>query len=348
MSTPARSCELREFKIEVTYNCPLNCAHCSSDGRPSNGLEMSRENCLRILTEAAALGAKEVALSGGEPLCWPHILDAATAAVEGGLRTTIYTSGNTVEFAAKSKKLRSAGVERLIFSVFGATSTTHERVTRVAGSFNATTTAIQSACTAGFLVELHFVPMSTNYRELPAVAELGKKCGAANISVLRLVPQGRAALLQRRILNRVQNLELKKTVEDLRASGYQIRTGSPYNFLLLNSDPRCRAAIDRLVIGPDLSVCPCDAFKRISAASIAGTDGNSNLGTCTLADCWKRSPYLGAVRAHLTSGFEPPCAACNLLDRCASGCLAQKVLVEGKLKKRPDPDCLRLMAEGAP
>lgn len=331
---------LREFKVEVTYRCTLNCVHCSSDARPSNSLEMSLADCVRILREAASLGAKEVALSGGEPMDWLGISDAVSTAVSLGLKTTVYTSGNATDFADKARTLRQIGVERFVFSLFGGTDATHERVTRIAGSFRATCQAVQSARQAGLEAEIHFVPMTTNYRELAGIAALAKRCGAHKVSVLRLVPQGRAALLKERVLNRVQNLELRQAIQDLRQSGFNIRVGSPYNFLMLNDKPGCWAAIDRIIIGPDLRFYPCDAFKRMDATQVAGTEQWSDLSVASVADCWEKSPYLQAVRAYLMSDFEDPCASCGYLERCVSGCLAQKAVVDGSLTKRPDPDCL--------
>jgi radical SAM protein with 4Fe4S-binding SPASM domain len=340
MGRHTRPFSLREFKIEVTYRCSLNCVHCSSDARPSNALEMSRDDCLRILQQAAGLGAKEVALSGGEPLGWPHLGEAVAMAVKQGFRTTIYTSGNTDGFGAKAKEMRRLGVDRFVFSIFGGDAATHERVTRVAGSFEATRKAICTASKTGLKPELHFVPMSTNYRELRSVASVAVECGASVISVLRLVSQGRAALLSGRTLNRVQNLELRRTIQELCGSGLTIRVGSPYNILMLNEKPGCWAAIDRLIIGPDLKAYPCDAFKRIGSDELVGTNRWANLRECSLEECWNKSPYLEAVRTFLTTDFEDPCASCGFLDKCLSGCLAQKTVAEGALKKRPDPDCL--------
>ncbi len=333
---------LKEFKIEVTYHCNLNCIHCSSDARPSNSLEMSRDDCLRILQESAKMGIRDVTFSGGEPLMWPHVFEAVEAAIQHGLRVTIYTSGYTDDFPVKSKQLHKIGASRFIFSVFGATAPNHERVTRKSGSFQCTLSAMKYAVSLGLKTEVHFVPMTGNYRELADVAELACKLGACRISVLRLVPQGRAALIRDRALNRVQNLELRHQIRGLRAMyGYDfVRTGSPYNFLLLNDSPACYAAIDRLIIGPDLRLYPCDAFKQICAEELVKTEEWSCLVSRSLPECWRKSPYLEAVRTYLTTDFEPPCVSCKHLEKCASGCLAQKAIAYGSLAKKPDPDCL--------
>lgn len=342
MKRHGRPFKLKEFKIEVTYRCDLNCVHCSSDARPSNLLEMSRDDCLRILAESAEMGTRDVAFSGGEPLLWPHIFDAVEAAVQHGLKVTLYTSGCAHDFQKTAERLYTLGTFRFIFSVFGATAPSHERVTRKAGSFENTQSAMRHALSLGLTTELHFVPMTGNYSELTDIAQLARKLGASRVSVLRLVPQGRAALVRDRALNRVQNLELRRQIQALRTKHGRdfVRTGSPYNFLMLNDSPACFAAIDRLIIGPDLRLYPCDAFKRIGAEELVKTEEWSCLTGRSLPDCWRRSPYLEAVRTYLTTDFEDPCASCKLLEKCVSGCLAQKTIAYGSLAKKPDPDCL--------
>jgi radical SAM protein with 4Fe4S-binding SPASM domain len=340
---------MKEFKIEVTYRCDLNCIHCSSDAHPSNTSEMQLSDCIRILDQASAMGGREVAFSGGEPFGWPNLIEAAAFAIQHKLRVTVYTSGNAVDFATKADSLKCAGVDRLVFSVFGANSISHERITRVAGSFDKTAVAIKVAKAIGLKPEVHFVPMSVNYSELPDLTAIAQEWGVSTVSVLRLVPQGRGALLRSRILNRVQNLRLRQIILSLRKQGFTVRTGSPYNFLMVNEKPGCWAAIDRLVIGPDMKVYPCDAFKRIGSEELVGTDDWSNLCETSMQDCWQKSPYLQAVRQFLMTDFTDPCASCGFLDRCVSGCLAQKTLAEGTLRKCPDPDCLCLSrTEGLP
>ena len=116
--------------------------------------------------------------------------------------------------------------------------------------------------------------------------------------------------------------------------------GSPYNFLMINSNPECSAAIDRIIVSPDLRIYPCDAFKKIEAEELVGTLNWSSLAGTSLKDCWDKSPYFGAIRNYLTTDFEDPCKHCGALEKCLSGCLAQKVLEHGDLDKHRDPMCL--------
>jgi len=333
---------LQEIKLEVTYRCPLTCIHCSSDAMPSSNVEMRQEDCLRILQEALAMGVERVAFSGGEPLVWNGLEDAVALASHGGMYVSLYTSGNVESAAGKLERLAKSGMKTCVFSVFGATEESHELITRKKGSYQITRAAVSAALECNLEVELHFVPLVGNFTEFSEVAKAAKSWGVSKVSVLRFVPQGRGCLIRGHALNRMQNLQLKRAIEELRAQGFSIRTGSPYNFLMLNDQPKCASGIDRLIIGPDLRIYPCDAFKQIKAEELVGTTQFSILENDSLSDCWRNSHYLNAVRRYLSTPFEEPCRSCNALSKCLSGCLAQKVIEHGHLAKKPDPMCLMM------
>ncbi len=339
---------LKELKIELTYRCPLACIHCSSDATSSNNIEISPDKCFEIINEAINMGVEEIAFSGGEPLVWRHIEDAIDLAASGNIKVILYTSGlgkNNIEKSLEN--LRNKGLDTIIFSLYGADAINHEQITRINGSFNKTINAIKNSKKIGLNTEIHFVALATNYKVLKDIAEMGKQNGVSNISVLRFVPQGRGYLLKSALLNKLQNLELKKIINELRREGYNIRTGSPFNFLLLNDQPKCCSAIDRLIIGPDLRIFPCDAFKQIISEEIVETNEFSSLEKSTLNECWKKSLYLNTIRNYLTTEFAEPCKSCKYFENCLSGCLAQKFIYHGNVEKSPDPMCLLIKNEKA-
>jgi radical SAM protein with 4Fe4S-binding SPASM domain len=335
-----RPFKLRELKIEVTHRCPLACIHCSSNSSAACCREMSEDACLRILREAAQMGASDVAFSGGEPLLWPGIGKAVEAALSAGFRVSVYTSGCTDDARQRIRRLAQAGCVKWVFSLHGSRAQVHDRVTGRPGSFDSTLEAVSSAAEMGLQTEFHFVPLRDTYAELDPIARLAKGYGVSGISVLRLVPQGRAQAISGQLLSRDQNFELRSIIERVRREGTHIRTGSPLNFLMPDDQPSCSSAIDRLTIGPDLRIHPCDAFKQVKAEALVGTLEFSSLADASLADCWENSPYLEAIREYLTTPFGEPCACCPSLEGCLSGCLAQKVILHGDLAKRPDPMCL--------
>ena len=335
---------LQDIKIEVTHRCDLNCVHCSSDSRPSNPLVMDKVDCLRIITEAADMQVHELTFSGGEPFLWPHLHDAVREAILHKMNISIYTTGNPSDFEKQASEFKKMGIRRLIFSIFGANPRLHELVTRKRGSFDRTIEAIRYANSKKIETQLHFVPTSKNYSSIDSIVELAENLNVTTVSILRLVPQGRASLLPQDVLSKSQNVDLRNRIHRLRAktesTGLKIRTGSPYNFLLLNEEVECHAASSRIVIGPDLHVFPCDAFKGILADEIVNTEQYSVLSKCSLKQCWKQSPYLKAVREAVCAEYHDQCQRCDNLKRCKSGCLAQKTIQDRRLTSRPDPDCI--------
>lgn len=334
---------LNEIKIEVTYSCPLGCVHCSSNAGLGNLMKMSEKKCRSILDDAIQLGAKEVAFSGGEPLIWDSLPDMVKYAKEHKLYTTIYTSGNVQNPETVFKNLKRCGLDRAIFSLYSSDKVEHNRITRRKESFDLTLESIDVCLCIGIVPEVHFVALAKNYSELSKIVKLSESHGVKRISVLRFVPQGRGKLFQNDgVLIQKQNTELKAEIKRLREAGHDIRTGSPFNVLWLNENPRCLAAQDRIIVAPDLRIYPCDAFKQIRAEEIVGSVEYSILDEYSLFECWTKSKYLNRVRNEVSSQPEPPCFECEKYIQCKSGCAAQKYLKYGSMSRNPDPACLKV------
>lgn len=329
-----------EIKLEVTYKCPQRCVHCSSEADQNNSLEMSENDCLRILKEAASLGTEEVAFSGGEPLIWHSIEKAVKYAKRLGMRVLLYSCANVEGIEGKLTSLKKLGLDRFIVSLFGASKKTHEEVTSTLYSFENCLKALKLSQNLGIETEIHFVPLQVNYQELEPITLLARRFGITLISVLRFVPQGRGSEIDYQVLDREQFIFLRKDIMRLRKAGHKIRTGSPLNFLMVNGNPKCRPGIEKLIVGPDLSIAPCDAFKQIDPMDVIGTRVLANLKENSLKECWEKSPYFNAIRQYLSSPPEEPCNSCDNYKSCMGGCVAQKIIEHGCLMKCIDPCCL--------
>lgn len=63
------------LEIELTRRCNLRCVHCYADAREHRfDDELGREELVRVLDEAVAIGIPEVSLTGGEVLLCDHFL----------------------------------------------------------------------------------------------------------------------------------------------------------------------------------------------------------------------------------------------------------------------------------
>ena len=340
MDQPEQTFVLRKLKIEVSYRCHLRCLHCSSSAGEPGCVTMPWEDFRRVATEAIDMGVGELALSGGEPLLWPHTREAVALAADRDVRTCLYTSGSTRGAGRALEELKRNGLHRAIFSLLGGSASTHDAVTSVAGSFQCTLTAMRDAAEAGLVVEVHFVPLAANLAELPVAASTARRNGATRVSVLRFVPQGRGSGNGQLALSRKQNMELRSVILGLRDEEHHIRVGSPYNFLTLAEAVPCSSGVNGLTILPDLRIVPCDAFKGIPPESLGLDTSLSDVSTHSLADCWSHSPYLGMVREAQAKPLGETCNRCLSLDRCQSGCMAQKFHASRTLHGLRDPMCL--------
>lgn len=330
---------LEDLKVEVTHRCTLACIHCSSNSIPSNELEMQYEECKRIIESACAMGVKNISFSGGEPLIWSHIEKVVELSASMGINTTIYSSGNIDNFPRMISTLANSRLNKIIFSLYSSNNIEHGRITRKLDSFDRTIYAIKAAKRYPIEIELHFVALRRNYLKLPDVLALCERIGVPIVSVLRFVPQGRGSFLKKDIMNHYDYIKLKTIIEAHRSGKIQIRTGSPFNFLMVNRYPKCLSAQDRLIIGPQLNLYPCDAFKQFEAFEFLDIDDYANLNKHQLETCWEKSSYLNLIRKSI-GNLGSVCLECKYNVKCGSGCLAQKKISYGDLCNRPDPACI--------
>jgi len=84
-----------DFKILATllYKCTHECDHCSVEGGPNKGGEISGKEMIRILAETAGWGEKPAFyVSGGEPTLHPMFKDIVSASKDLGFLTIILTN----------------------------------------------------------------------------------------------------------------------------------------------------------------------------------------------------------------------------------------------------------------
>lgn len=329
--------QLDEIKLELSYYCNLKCVHCSSEADDKQATTIPYDDVVRIVDSASRMGVKTISLSGGEPLLIPYFTDLVQYCYDNGVQTKIYTNG-TVFSAAKVELFKNTN-SSIAVSLYSNDASVHNHITNQ-DSFDQTVSTIKELTTADVKTEIHFVPLSLNYKNLDQVVEFASSLGVAQTSVLRFVPQGRGGKTRDLLLNRSQFLELRKDILRMRERGHVIRTGSPMNFLFLNQQPKCNSGINRLVIGPNQNIYPCDAFKQITAEEYVGEDFLSNLRTHSLEECWDQSAYLAKVRGDIADVEKSSCSTCKKFNVCRGGCLAQKVLNDGSYSGQADPLCI--------
>ena len=335
---------LRELKLELNRNCPLQCIHCSSNGMPGAPEELGYSEIKNLLNEFVLLGGERVCISGGEPLCHPHFWDIIKSSVNLGIDTTIYSTGITTTNNILTPinddlaKFISNNSIKFIFSIHGAAADTHDFITQRKGSFDITLESVAKLKRAEAIVEAHVVPTKVNINELPELTRLLVSLGIKKVSWLRFVPQGRGETnkhilsLSKKQLFGLVNLKKQLT---LQYPDIQIRTGAPFNILCPEKPAECSAGINVLTIRPDGYATPCDAFKQFMF-----DDPFSNILNFPLSEVWRYSYLLNTVRRIQELSPSSTCSNCSQYYRCRSGCIAQKAVAAGMLIDGKDPECL--------
>jgi len=262
---------LQELVLELTDWCPLTCRHCSSDSGPNCRNRLEPELALRLVGEAAELGATKLSLGGGEPTASPHFLPVLRRVMQVPMRAEVFTCGVALgegSITPLGKALVGSLAEvkglKVIFSIHGPDAALHDAITQVAGSFACLSASLDACLAAGIDCEANFVPLRPNFASFGEVVRLAEERGLRRVSVLRFVPQGRG-LAQRSALQLTGQEEARFVKEILRirrTSSVAIRTGSPFNGIVPGSMVRCRAGSEKLVVQADGNILPCEVFKH--------------------------------------------------------------------------------------
>jgi radical SAM protein with 4Fe4S-binding SPASM domain len=124
--------------MELTSFCNHKCIHCCRDTNTEN--ELGTEEIKDTLDQLANLGCLQVVFTGGEPLVRKDFFEIAEYAKRKGFSITLYSNGFLIP--GLINRLSRLPLRRVEISLYGATQSTHESITGVAGSFDKTLEAI--------------------------------------------------------------------------------------------------------------------------------------------------------------------------------------------------------------
>lgn len=191
------------LEIHPTFRCNLHCVFCLQEEARREGLvdfdhELTTEQWLTLVRDAASRGVKEVRIcGGGEPMYDPkasmRLFEEIKRNGMDGYLTTNATMFNDeiVEFMVRS------GWERIEFSIDSPHRETHDRLRGVKGSFDRAVQAVRKVCEiraamgkdSPFVV-INMVVMNCNYREIPQMVDLFGQMGADQLLLLTLHHRG--------------------------------------------------------------------------------------------------------------------------------------------------------------
>ncbi len=294
---------LNEITIEVTQQCPNRCIYCSSLSDMEKIERLDYATIIQVVDDAVTLGAKTVSLSGGEPFLREDIAEIVDFIHAKGLKVRLYSSGiysdggSYISIPTKLLEAVKGKLDALIFNYEANDAQLYATIMRTeADNLALLDETINRSIALGISVEAHLVPMHCNYRQIPDVLSKLYSMGVKNVSLLRLVPQGR-------VLENKELVELiaeeQEELEQILAKCQEtyegkIRLGLPFSA----KRAACGTGSVKLTVRYDGFVFPCEAFKD-GMMEINNGVKPENVKEKRLNEIYEESGYLKVVREGL-------------------------------------------------
>ncbi|MBK8256951.1 MAG: radical SAM protein [Polyangiaceae bacterium] len=330
---------------DVTYACNLTCPHCLTASGKAHPDELDTGGAKRVVDRLAEAQVLYLALSGGEPLLRPDILDIIEYATSQNLRVDVATNGVVLTDRVR-RGLRDLPIFQVQVSIDGIGST-HDRFRGRIGAFEAACTTVRTLRSEGIGVSLSTTATSENIDQLDELIDLAVSLGCRGYKAIPFIAAGRG---------REHENQLRLTADGLRRLGQTlvrrqqellgilaIATDGGFPFLWNSSKPSdaydpsddtmgCSAGYDTISIGADGTAYPCPFLETLPLGNVV---------TTPIQEIWARAPVLHALRNLTKSAFDEPCRSCTYApEMCHGGCRAAALLAHGSLVA-PDPTCSR-------
>jgi AdoMet-dependent heme synthase len=162
--------------VELTYRCNLDCFFCYND-LGLRGEPLSRDQYFRLFADLREMQVLNLSLSGGEPLAHPDFLALGARARELGFVVRVKSNGHALR-GELARRIRDEIDPFLIeVSLHGATAATHDRQTRVPGSFGRLVANLAEMRELGLRVKINSTLTAWNEGEIEAMFALADALG---------------------------------------------------------------------------------------------------------------------------------------------------------------------------
>lgn len=278
--------------LELTYRCDLDCFYCFNDVR-KKGTPVSTERYLALLQELRDLNVLNLVLSGGEPLLHPAFWAIGRRARELAFSTRVKTNGHALD-GETARRLRDEVWPFMVdVSLHGATAETHDRQTRVAGSFDRLMGNLPAMKAAGLHVKLNSTATAWNFAEIGEMYRIADELGVRLDVNLTVDPRDDGDRTPLAIAPTVEQLRVAAGFLERRGIGNRIPRGAdPVDELPESTSPEgrlknCGVAASTLAVDPYGDVLPCVQWRLPVG----------NIHASTLPEIWLKNQRLEQVRA---------------------------------------------------
>lgn len=320
------------FGVEVTRRCNLKCPHCYTASTAGSHPGAPAERIGALLGQLAALGARHVAFSGGEPLLRDDLEAIMAEGRRRGLKSYSLVTNGSLATPERVASLRRAGLTSVQVSLDGVDARDHCEIRRCSPrAYYRALRAIRLFREARVKVDVATILVGPNLERGPEMLLLAQALGVRYLRFCSFVPTGRAASdeVQRALDQSPARLDgflefyrSEKRAEAARAKRAKERGdgGEARPVLLIDhgigpwrSDGEftCMSGRNVAYVSSDGFLYPCPGllFDEFRVGNVYETP------VAQLA----ASPAMGRVRTLGRAQLAEPCGSCRV-ERCTGGC----------------------------
>jgi MoaA/NifB/PqqE/SkfB family radical SAM enzyme len=274
--------------LELTHRCNFDCFLCYSD-RSVQGTALSLDQYYRLFDDLVDLGTMNLTLSGGEPLAHPHFFQVGSKARELGFVVRIKSNGHGIHGEILRRIKDEIDPFHIDVSLHGARSATHDRQTRVPGSFQHLMANLEAMRTADLRFRLRIPITSWNQGEIEEMVGIADRLGVAADCDPQITPRDDGDPMPLSIspsLEAVQKLYRLLRARRVAVDANPTSTDSGQPATPEQPSKHCGAGSISVTVDPVGNVLPCVQW-RVPAG---------NLHRQSIREIWEFSPVLRDIR----------------------------------------------------
>ncbi|MEM6797071.1 MAG: radical SAM protein [Acidobacteriota bacterium] len=252
--------------LELTYRCNLNCFFCYND-LSLKGQALSLDGYDKLLSDLADLQVFQLVVTGGEPLAHPDFFAIGAKARDLGFVVRLKSNGHALSGDVARRVREEVDPFLIEVSLHGSKASTHERQTRVEGSFDRLLENIRSGRELGLRFKLQTTLTRWNEEELEDIFELATDLGVpihvdpvvtprdgGDTSPLSVAPS-------REGIEKLLRLQREAVVN---SSELEVSVGRDADQWMPKNGPKkhCGAGAGGVAIDPFGNVYPCVQWRR--------------------------------------------------------------------------------------
>lgn len=323
----------RWLLAELTYACPLQCPYCSNPidyAQHSN--ELSTDDWLRVFTEARAMGAVQLGLSGGEPLIRKDLPELIRHARGLGYYINLITSGYGLS-EEKIVALKEAGLDHIQISIQAPEESLN--------NYLAGTESFEEKKSVARLIKKHGYPMvlcvvihRENIHLMQKILEMAEELGADYLELANTQYYGWAHINRDQLLPNKEQFEQAEAIAQAYKEKVKGRMKIYYVVPDLYED-RPKACMNGwgttfLTVAPDGMALPCHEARILPGLNCP------NVKDMNIRDIWEKSDAFNRFRNF--EWMQEPCKTCPEKTKDFGGCRCQAFLMTGDMNAT-DPVC---------